>query len=152
MNVDQLDRMLKFTNSYSFLVAEYRYDVAIQETSILCYGVHIVRSHDRPAYLFETGGLISVPRAQLILPRADAECGKVFYDERRTADEYRIALDFWNQATGNLRKGYCLAVYRCKRCGGFHIAQKRIKDPSAPTDLRDPHHRVTQDQCKTDRL
>jgi hypothetical protein len=65
-------------------------------------------------------------RPQLILPRADAGCGKVFYKERRRADEHRIVLNFWNQATGDLRKGYCLTVYRCKRCGGFHIGQKRI--------------------------
>ena len=46
---------------------------------------------------------------QLILPRADAGCGKVFYEERRIADEHRIVLDFWNQATGDIRKGYHLA-------------------------------------------
>src|SRR5260370_29339299 len=66
-------------------------------------------------------------RPQLILPRADAECGKVFYDDRGTAHEHRIALEFWNRATGHIRKGYHLAVFRCKRCGGFHIAQKRIE-------------------------
>jgi hypothetical protein len=64
---------------------------------------------------------------QLILPSADAGCGKAFYSERRTAADHRIALDFWNQATGHTRKGYQLAVYRCKRCGGFHIGQKRIQ-------------------------
>ena len=69
-------------------------------------------------------------RHQLILPCADAACGKVFYRERRTADEHRIALNFWNQATGDFRKGYRLAVYRCKRCGGFHIGQKRIEKSS----------------------
>jgi hypothetical protein len=66
-------------------------------------------------------------RPQLILPRADTTCGKVFYGERRAADEHRIALEFWNQATGDLGEGYHLAVYRCKRCGGFHIGKKRIK-------------------------
>jgi rubrerythrin len=71
-----------------------------------------------------------MPSHQLILPRADAGCGKVFYEERRAADEHRIALEFWNQATGHVRKGYHLAVYRCKRCGGFHIGQKRIEKPS----------------------
>jgi hypothetical protein len=68
-----------------------------------------------------------MPRPQLILPCADAGCGKVFYANRGTADEHRIALEFWNQATGHVRKGYHLAVFRCKRCGGFHIGQKRIE-------------------------
>ena len=45
------------------------------------------------------------------------------------ADGYRIALEFWNQATGCVRSGYQLAVHRCKRCGGFHISQRRIEKP-----------------------
>ena len=64
--------------------------------------------------------------AQVILPRADAECGKAFYRDRRTADWDRIALEFWNQATGRVRVDCRLSVYRCKRCGGFHVAQKRL--------------------------
>ena len=86
-----------------------------------------------------------MPKPRLILPRADAQCGKVFFEARRTADEHRIALEFWNRATGHIRKGYHLAVYRCKRCGGFHIAQKRIEKPRICTDLRDPHHGVNRD-------
>jgi hypothetical protein len=85
-----------------------------------------------------------MPRPQLILPRADAGCGKVFYEERRIADEYRIALEFWNRATGHIRKGFHLAVYRCKRCGGFHIGQKRLDKPRVCTDLRDSHLDVNQ--------
>jgi hypothetical protein len=65
--------------------------------------------------------------AKLILPRPDSRCGKVFYDDRRAAEGHRIALDFWNRATGRGREGYHLAVYRCKRCGGFHIGQIRIE-------------------------
>jgi hypothetical protein len=68
--------------------------------------------------------------SQIIRPRADAACGKVFYEERRTADEVRIVLDFWNRTVGRVRKGYHLSAYRCKRCGGFHIGQKRIKRQS----------------------
>jgi hypothetical protein len=68
-------------------------------------------------------------RSQVILPRADAECGKAFYPNRRTADWHRIALEFWNQATGRVRMNYRLSVYRCKRCGGFHISQKRVENP-----------------------
>lgn len=72
-------------------------------------------------------------RPQLILPRADASCGKVFFADRRTADCHRIALEVWNQATGRVREGYRLAVHRCKRCGGFHISQRPIdRIPSRP--------------------
>jgi hypothetical protein len=81
-------------------------------------------------------------RHQLILPRADSACGKTFYDDRRTADSHRIALEFWNQATGRTRAGYRLAVSRCKRCGGYHIGRRRIEqvpprpEPSAPTECQ----------------
>jgi hypothetical protein len=68
-----------------------------------------------------------MPKNQLILPRADSGCGKVFYDDRRSADGHRIALEFWNRATGCIRDGYQLTVHRCKRCGGFHISQCRIE-------------------------
>jgi hypothetical protein len=73
-------------------------------------------------------------RDQLILPRADSGCGKAFYNDRRTADGHRIALEFWNKATGSSREGYQLSVYRCKRCGGFHIGQKRIEKLSNRPD------------------
>src|SRR6266446_6931949 len=66
-------------------------------------------------------------RAQLILPRPDSGCGKVFYEDRRTAHEHRVALEFWNRAIGHIREGYQLAVCRCKRCGGFHIGHKRVE-------------------------
>jgi hypothetical protein len=68
-----------------------------------------------------------MPRDYLILPRADSECGKAFYSERRIAEGHRIALEFWNRATGCVRDGYQLTVHRCKRCGGFHISQRRIE-------------------------
>ena len=83
-------------------------------------------------------------RSQLITPCADAGCGKVFFKARRIADEHRVVLNFWNQATGNLRQGYRLAVYRCKRCGGFHIAQKRIENPSVCVNARDAHNCMSQ--------
>jgi hypothetical protein len=70
-------------------------------------------------------------KEQLILPRADSGCGKVFYSDRKTADGYRIALEFWNRATGHVRTGYQLTVHRCKRCGGFHISQRRIRKPTS---------------------
>jgi hypothetical protein len=71
-------------------------------------------------------------RSQVILARADAACGKVFYGDRRTANWHRIALEFWNQATGRVRADSRLAVYRCNRCGGFHISQKRVETPGDP--------------------
>ena len=70
-----------------------------------------------------------MPKDHLILPRADSGCGKAFYNDRRVADGHRIALEFWNRATGCVREGYQLTVHRCGRCGGFHISQRRIEKP-----------------------
>jgi len=78
-------------------------------------------------------------RPQLILPQADAACGKVFFPDRRTADGHRIALEVWNRATGREREGYRLAVYRCKRCHGFHIGQRPVdRIPSRPLPVMPP--------------
>ena|SRR5579885_2985670 len=78
-------------------------------------------------------------RAQLILPQPDASCGKTFFPDRRTADGHRIALEVWNRATGRVREGYRLAVYRCKRCGGFHVGQRPIdRIPIRPLPLPTP--------------
>jgi hypothetical protein len=74
-----------------------------------------------------------MPKEQLILPRADFSCGKVFYSDRRTADGHRVALEFWNRATGSVRDGHQLTVHRCNRCGGFHISQSRIKKRDSRT-------------------
>jgi hypothetical protein len=62
----------------------------------------------------------------LILPQADASCGRLFYGDRHTADAHRIALEVWNRATGRVRDGYRLAVCRCRRCGGYHIGHRPI--------------------------
>lgn len=75
-------------------------------------------------------------RPQLILPRADAACGKLFFPDRKTADGHRIGLEVWNRATGRTREGYRLAVFRCKRCGGYHIARRPV-DRISPSSL--PH-------------
>jgi hypothetical protein len=91
----------------------------------------------------EHEGFVEMPRTQLILPKADASCGKVFYADRRTADGHRVALEVWNRATGRTREGYRLAVYRCKRCAGFHIAMRpidRIRERPQPPDDRDQDH------------
>jgi hypothetical protein len=65
-------------------------------------------------------------RPQLILPQADPACGKLFFSDRHTADAHRIAMEVWNRATGRTRDGYRLAVFRCRRCGGFHLGQRPI--------------------------
>jgi hypothetical protein len=70
-------------------------------------------------------------RSDWILPCADTACGKAFHADRRSADGHRIALEFWNQATGRSRSGSALVTYRCKRCGGFHVGRKRMN--SEPT-------------------
>jgi hypothetical protein len=72
-------------------------------------------------------------KPRLILPRADSKCGKVFFDDRRAAHGHRVALEFWNRATGQAREGYQLAVYRCRRCGGFHIGYKRVENAQDET-------------------
>ena len=71
-----------------------------------------------------------MPKDHLILPRADSGCGKAFYSERRVAEGHRIALEFWNRATGCVRDGYQLTVHRCNRCGGFHISQQPYREAS----------------------
>src|SRR5271163_4629121 len=71
--------------------------------------------------------------SQLILACPDAACGKVFHENRRSAEEQRVALEIWNRATGRARENYRLVVFHCKRCGGFHISQKRI-DRLRPRD------------------
>lgn len=70
--------------------------------------------------------------SQIILPRADVRCGKIFHQDRGSARGQKVALEFWYAATGITREGSRLAVYRCKRCGGFHIGwkQKRADRPS----------------------
>jgi hypothetical protein len=71
-------------------------------------------------------------RSDWILPRPDASCGRVFHPDRQTAEGYRIALEFWDQATGRIHPGHRLVAYRCKRCGGFHLVKKR--GPSQPAN------------------
>ncbi len=75
-------------------------------------------------------------RHHLILPQADASCGKIFFADRRTAEGHRIALEVWNRATGRVREGYGLAVRRCKRCGGFHVSLRPVERiPSQPLSI-----------------
>jgi hypothetical protein len=67
-------------------------------------------------------------RSDWILPRADSACGKTFHADRRSAEGHRVALEFWNQATGRISSRSSLATYRCKRCGGFHVGRKRTEN------------------------
>ena len=46
------------------------------------------------------------------------------------AEGYRIGLQFWNQATGRNRASDQLVTFRCRRCGGFHVARKSSKAPA----------------------
>jgi len=80
-----------------------------------------------------------------IMPRADAACGKVFHPDRRSADGHRIALEFWDRATGCGRKDSRLAVYRCKRCFGFHIARKWIVHEPVGPDRFPPPYEMSRD-------
>jgi hypothetical protein len=81
-------------------------------------------------------GTLIMARSDWILPRADVACGRVFHADRRTAEGYRIAMEFWNQATGRTRAGYRLGAYRCKRCGGFHVSRRKIKiQPLTPSEV-----------------
>ena len=73
-----------------------------------------------------------MPNPRVILPQADAACGKVFFADRRTADGHRIALEVWNRATGRVRQGYRLAVYRCRRCAGFHLSNRPVDRSPSP--------------------
>ena len=83
-------------------------------------------------------------RTQLILPQADAACGRPFYFDHRTAAGDRIALEIWHRATGHLREGYRLAVFRCRRCGGYHIRQKPIESKA---DVEGNPHGTGELEC-----
>jgi hypothetical protein len=77
-------------------------------------------------------------RSNWILPRPDAACGRAFHPDRRSAEGHRIALEFWVQATGRSRPGQRLVTFRCKRCGGFHLATRRGEDrPAAAVPRHD---------------
>jgi hypothetical protein len=82
--------------------------------------------------------------SQLILARPDAACGKVFHEKRRTAEEHRVALEIWNRATGRARANRRLVVFHCKRCGGFHISQKRTDRLRPRDDSRTREHEINR--------
>ncbi len=90
-------------------------------------------------------------RPELILPQADASCGKLFFPDRRTADGHRVGLEVWNRATGRKREGYRLAVYRCKRCGGYHIGYKAIDRDLSPPQAHQDFREEVGHEIDTDR-
>jgi hypothetical protein len=73
-----------------------------------------------------TGVPIPMVTSRWIMPRADAACGRAFHPDRPSAEAHRVALAFWHRATGGDGAGCRLAIYRCTRCFGFHVARKRI--------------------------
>ena len=89
-------------------------------------------------------------RSRWIMPRADAACGRVFHPDRRTAEGHRIALELWNQATGHTREGRRLAVYRCGRCGGFHIASRKVEPQTAQASVSTRPYAAEQDWANPD--
>lgn len=84
-------------------------------------------------------GLGRMARQPVILARRDAACGRAFYGDRRAAHEHRIALEVWYRATGAAKKDSRFVVVRCKRCGGFHVGQKRVDELGIPSNL-DTHN------------
>ena len=90
-------------------------------------------------------------RSRWIMPRADAACGRVFHPDRKTAEGHRIALELWNQATGHTREGRRLAVYRCGRCGGFHIASRKVEPKVAQASVSTRPYAAEQDWANPDR-
>ena len=65
-------------------------------------------------------------RSNWIAPRPDAACGKVFLASHCTARR-NIASPCSYGFSRHIRgkSEYRLVPYRCNRCGGFHIAQKK---------------------------
>lgn len=60
----------------------------------------------------------------LIQPVFDSGCHRVFYADRQGAQAHLVAMEVWNRATGRDLGGRRLVVYRCPRCGGFHVAAR----------------------------
>ena len=67
---------------------------------------------------------------QMIRPVFDPECRRVFHVDRQGARAHLIALEIWNRATGRNLHGRRLTIYRCPRCGGYHVTTR----PAAPPD------------------
>jgi hypothetical protein len=84
-------------------------------------------------------------RSQWIIPRADSACGRAFHPDRKTAEGHRIALEFWIQATGRAREGRRLVSFRCGRCGGFHVASRKVDIEAVRPEPSDPPYATEPD-------
>jgi predicted RNA-binding Zn-ribbon protein involved in translation (DUF1610 family) len=61
---------------------------------------------------------------QIILPTFDPACRRIFHPDRQGAYGQLVAMEIWNRATGRDLGNRRLSVFRCPRCGGFHVAAK----------------------------
>lgn len=73
----------------------------------------------------------------LIQPVFDPACRRVFHPDRQGALAHLVALEVWNRATGRDLGDRRLVVYRCVRCGGYHVAARRAPEPG-PGPARRP--------------
>lgn len=64
---------------------------------------------------------------QMILPVFDPACRRVFHLDKLGAQGQLVALEIWNRATGRDLGARRLTVYRCTRCGGYHVAAKVVQ-------------------------
>ncbi len=65
----------------------------------------------------------------LIQPKFDPTCRRVFHADRQGAQAQLVALEVWNRATGRDLGGRRLVVYQCPRCGGYHVAARFAPPP-----------------------
>lgn len=64
---------------------------------------------------------------QMIRPVFDPECRRVFHVDRQGAQAQLVAMEVWNRATGRDLQGRRMVVFRCPRCGGFHVATRFVR-------------------------
>jgi len=70
---------------------------------------------------------------QMIIPTFDPACRRIFHADRQGAQAQLVAMEVWNRATGRDLGDRSLQVYRCVRCGGYHVAARtRSAGPAPP--------------------
>ncbi|WP_165250025.1 hypothetical protein [Paludisphaera soli] len=75
---------------------------------------------------------------QMILPMFDPACRRLFHADRQGAQGQLVAMEIWNRATGRDLGNRRLSVYRCPRCGGYHVAAKVVRTRSSCHSPADP--------------
>jgi hypothetical protein len=65
----------------------------------------------------------------LIQPKYDPACRRIFHPDKQGAQAQLVAMEVWNRATGRNLGGRRLVVYRCDRCGGYHVAARFAPAP-----------------------